>query len=245
MAFVAHIAAGAVALASGVAAIRAPKGGRAHRRAGNLFFVSMLVMATFAAVLAVARPGQIINLFIASFAVYLVATAWLAARRPEGVAGTAEKVALAASFALCAPFALVIFQVVTGVTLFRTAFAIRGAILIALCSFTGVIVLAAVGDLRVVLAGGAGGRSRIARHLWRMCVGLTLATGSAFTNGFARFLPGPYHAPTLFFLPQFIPLIVLIYWMGRVWLTDLGEVSSAVRQVDRAGARLPRAGDRG
>ena len=52
-----------------------------------------------------------------------------------------------------------------------------------------------------------------------MCVGLTLTTGSAFTNGFARFLPGPYHVPALFFLPQFIPLILLIYWMGRVWLT--------------------------
>jgi hypothetical protein len=24
--------------------------------------------------------------------------------------------------------------------------------------------------------------------------------------------------PLLFFLPQFIPLIVLIYWMARTWL---------------------------
>ena len=135
----------------------------------------------------------------------------------HGVAGKAEKVALAVSLTLCAPFALIIFQLVSGIRIFATAFAIKGAILIALSSFAAVIALAATGDARVVLRGGISGRSRIARHLWRMCVGLTLATGSAFTNGFARFLPGPYHVPLLFFLPQFIPLILLAYWMTRTW----------------------------
>jgi uncharacterized membrane protein len=113
LAFALHIAAGAVALLSGYVAMCAPKGGPVHRGSGNLFFAAMLVMATFAAVLAVARPGQIINLFIAGFAFYLVATAWLAARRPDGVAANAEKAALAVSLALCAPFALVSFQVAT------------------------------------------------------------------------------------------------------------------------------------
>ena len=73
-----------------------------------------------------------------------------------------------------------------------------------------------IGDARVVLAGGITRAPRIARHLWRMCLALTLATGSAFTNGFARFLPGPYHVPPIFFYPQFIPLALLIYWMIRV-----------------------------
>jgi uncharacterized membrane protein len=217
LAFTLHIAGGATALLCGIAAVAAPKGGPLHRRAGNLFFASMLVMAVFAAVLAVVRPGQIINLFIAGFTLYLVATAWLTARRPEGTAGAAEKAALASALMLCAPFALVMFQLATGITLFKSAFAIEGPILIALVTFAAIIALAAAGDARVVLSGGLSGRSRIARHLWRMCVGLGLATGSAFTNGFARLLP------PLFFLPQFIPLIVLLYWMARVWL---GEVKT-------------------
>ncbi len=216
LAFVLHIAGGAVALVAGVVALCAPKGRRLHRLAGKVFFAAMLLMASFAAVLAIVRPGQIINLFIAAFALYLVATAWLTARRPDGVAGAPEKAALAVSILLCAPFALVLFQVASGITLFNTAFRIEGPILIALISFSSVIALAAVGDARVVLARGIAGRARIARHLWRMCVGLTLATGSAFTNGFARFLPGPYHVPLAFFLPQFIPLIVLLYWLARV-----------------------------
>jgi ATP adenylyltransferase/5',5'''-P-1,P-4-tetraphosphate phosphorylase II len=69
------------------------------------------------------------------------------------------------------------------------------------------------------MAGGIAGAPRIARHLWRMCLGLVMATGSAFTNGFARFLPGPYHVPMVFFLPQVLPLALLIFWMIRVRLT--------------------------
>ena len=227
LAFFAHIAGGAVALLAGVAAICAPKGSRLHRRAGNLFFLSMLVMATFAAVLAVVRPGQIINLFIAGFAFYLVGTAWLAARRPDGVAGTAEKAALAVSLILCAPFAMVIFQIATGIALFRTAFRIEGAILIALCSFASVIALAAIGDARVVLAGGLSGRSRIARHLWRMCFGLFIAAGSFFLGPSNRplrllsLIGGRHLSPAIFSTGPYLfltvlPLILLIFWLIRV-----------------------------
>ena len=46
--------------------------------------------------------------------------------------------------------------------------------------------------------------------------GLTLAGGSGFTNGLARLLPGPYRVPTAFFIPQFVPLILMIFWMIRV-----------------------------
>lgn len=216
LAFVFHIAGGSVGLISGLVALCAPKGGRWHRAAGKVFVASMLVMGLFAAYLAVVRPGQIINLFIAAFALYLILTAWLTVRRRDGRAGLAEAGALAVSVMLCAPFALVMFQLVSGVTLFKSAFAIEGPILIALCTFAAVIAAAAIGDARVVFARGISGTPRIARHLWRMGFGLTLAAGSAFTNGFARLLPGPYHVPRVFFLPQLVLLMVMIFWLVRV-----------------------------
>jgi hypothetical protein len=92
-------------------------------------------------------------------------------------------------------------------------------VLIALYTVTSVLAIAALGDARVAIAGGIAGAARIARHLWRMCLGLTIAVGSAFTNGFARFLPGPYHVPPAFFLPLFVPVVLLIFWMIRVRLT--------------------------
>jgi hypothetical protein len=220
LAFVLHIAAGAIGLASGTVAAFARKGGPLHRKAGTVFVVSTLVMATFAAYLAVAVPDQLVNVFIATFACYLVATAWLTVRRRAGASGLAERIALLVSLCLCAPFAILSFQLATGLApLFKSAVPFKGPVLVAIYGFTCVLALAAVGDARVVLSGGIAGVPRISRHLWRMCLGLTLAAGSAFTNGFARFLPGPYHVPPSFFLPQFVPLGLLVFWMIRVRFT--------------------------
>ena len=236
LAFVLHVGAGFLALVSGSIAVIARKGARIHRAAGNVFFAAMLVMAIFAAWLAVARPGQIINLFIAAFAFYLVATGWMAVRRRPGSVGLPERLALAVSLLICAPFAVVIFQIVSGVQLFKSAFEIKGAILIALVSFSTVIAICAITDAKVVFFGGIDGAPRIARHLWRMCLGLTLAFGSAFTNGFARLLPGPYHVPAAFFLPQFLPLILLIFWMIRVRFTGWYAKGGDMRPARKAPA---------
>ncbi len=49
-----------------------------------------------------------------------------------------------------------------------------------------------------------------------MCFALAMASGSAFTNGFARLLPGPYHVPPAFFAPQLVILALLVYWLVRI-----------------------------
>ena len=220
LAFAVHIGGGAVALIAGTVALLASKGGRLHRTAGTVFFLAMLVMAVFACYLAVVRPGQIVNLFIGVFASYLVGTGWLTVQRQAGRVGVAERVALAVAVVLCAPFAILTFQLATGLPpFFKSAVALEGPVLVALYSFTAVLAIAVVGDARVVFAGGVAAAPRIARHLWRMCLGLTMAAGSAFTNGAARLLPGPYHVPPAFFLPQFVPLAFLIFWMIRVRFT--------------------------
>jgi hypothetical protein len=158
-----------------------------------------------AAYLAIAIPNQLVNLFIAIFVLYLLGTAWLTVRRKAHTAGFSEKFALFIAVCLCAPFAILSFQLVMGMTpLFESAVPFKGPVLIAIYIFTTVLGLAAVGDARVVMNTGISGSPRIVRHLWRMCLGLTLATGSAFTNGFARLLPGPYHVPPLFFYPHAI-----------------------------------------
>ena len=215
-----HVAGGFVGLLSGVVAISARKGGRLHRRAGNVFFVSMMIMAVFACYLGAVIPGQTVNVFISLFASYLLATAWMTVRRKQEKAGLFEKGALAVSLCLSAPFVLLSGELALEVPpFFESAVPLKGPVLIAIFSFTLVIVIAAVSDAKLVLRGGISDSPRIARHLWRMCLGLTLATGSAFTNGFARMLPGPYHVPLAFFFPQFIPLILLFYWMIRVRFT--------------------------
>lgn len=105
LAYVLHIGGGTIDLASGLLAAAARTGGTLHRRAGTVFLLSMLGVATWAAYLAVTVPGQIVNLFIATFTWYLVATAWTTVRRHEGTIGRSDQIALLVAVCLCAPFA--------------------------------------------------------------------------------------------------------------------------------------------
>jgi uncharacterized membrane protein len=216
-----HVTGGTVGLFAGSLAVFSTKGARLHRMAGTAFFASMLVMAGFADYLAVAIPDQLPNLFIGTFAIYLVATAWLTVRRREGTTGLAEKMALAIILCLCLPFAVLSFQVATGLTpLLRSATPIRGPVAIAVYAFTFLMALGAIGDVRMVRAGGIAGARRIGRHLWRMCLGFTLAVGSAFTNGLPRLLPHGVHLPLLLlFVPQLAALALLVFWAVRVRFT--------------------------
>lgn len=219
-AYILHVGAGMIGLASGFTAAIARKGSPLHRRAGTIFVAAMLVMAIFAGYLAIAVPDQLVNLFIAFFTMYLVATAWMTVRRKVHTSGLFERIALLVGLCLSAPFLILSFQLAAGLTpLFKSAVAFKGPVLIAIYSFTAVLALAVIGDAKVVFCGGISGAPRIARHLRRMCLGLTLATGSAFTNGFARLLPGPYHVPPVFFFPQFLPLALLFFWIIRVRFT--------------------------
>jgi len=222
-----HVIAGTVALLAGTVAVSSAKGGRAHRIAGTVFFISMLVMAIFADYLAVAIPAQIPNLFIGTFTIYLVATAWLTVRRNAQSVGVPEKIALLVILCLLVPFAILSFQLAAGLRpSFKSAVPLEGPVRVAIYSFSSLVAMAAIGDARLLRARGIAGARRIARHLWRMCLGLALAAGSAFSNGLPRLLPHTVHIPlVLLFAPQFAALGLLLFWMVRVrftsWYQDL------------------------
>ena len=216
-----HVAGGTVALVSGTIAILARKGGFLHRQSGKVFFVSMLVMAAAAVYLGLAIQGQLVNAIIGTMVLYLVYTGWLAVWRPAGNTGGSEKIALAVILCMCVPFAILSVQLATGMApLFHSKMALKGPVLIAIYVFTMVMVIAAVSDMFVIFAGGISGAPRIARHLWRMGLGLTLATGSAFTNGLPRLIPmGQLGHSDLMVLPQFVPLFLMLFWLIRVRFT--------------------------
>ena len=218
LATILHVLAGTVALLAGTIAVSSRKGAGVHRVAGTVFGVSMLVMAVLADYLAIVRPGQLPNFFIGTLTIYLVATAWMTVRRKA--VGIPEKIALIVVLCLCLPFAILSFQLATGLEpSFKSAVAYRGPVLVALYTFTFLTLMAAFGDVRLVLSGGITGVRRIARHLWRMCLGLAFAAGSAFTNGLPRLLPNTVHVPLFFlFVPQLLALAVLIFWLIRVRL---------------------------
>lgn len=239
--FALHIAGGTLALFAGLAAVSARKGAWLHRRAGTLFVLAMLTMALTADILAVVMPGQLVNLLIGTFTLYLIGTAWLAAQHTRRV--PAEAAALAVVLALAIPFTILAIQLAIGAQpLFHSSIPFKGPVLIAMYVFTALLLLATFADTKLLLSGRLAGRARIERHLWRMCLGLTFAAGSAFTNGLPRLLPASVHIPLpLLFVPQLAAFLVLIFWLVRVRFTSwyARNLAGAAPTIDTHAAAAP------
>ena len=84
--------------------------------------------------------------------------------------------------------------------------------------FAAVALLGALGDVRMIRADGLQGAQRIARHLWRMCFSLFIASGSFFL-GQAKVIPKPIRILPLLAIPAMLPLVLLFYWLVRVRFT--------------------------
>jgi hypothetical protein len=94
-----HIIAGTLGMLSGFVAVFLRKGSRRHGLAGNVFVVSMLCLSASGVFLAImkSQPGNILG---GSLTFYLVATAWLTARRMEMEAGILDWGALLVVFTI-------------------------------------------------------------------------------------------------------------------------------------------------
>ena len=71
------------------------------------------------------------------------------------------------------------------------------------------------GDVRMLIRGGIAGKYRIARHLWRMSLGLFFAVGSFFL-GQQKVFPVALRGLKIWFAPPLVSLILLFYWLIRI-----------------------------
>jgi len=208
-----HIAAGMLGMLSGAAALIFRKGSIRHALAGKVFVVSMLTMAASAVYLA-ALKHQNDNIAGGVLTLYLVTTAWLTAKRKDSETGIFDWVVL------LVPTALGVLIWVRGVQMLLAGTK-EGALLVGMSFFMGsVMLLAAAGDVRMLLRGGVFGRQRVVRHLWRMCLGLFIATGSFFLGQGSKIFPTLFRDSVWLLIPAFLPLALLIFWFFRVRFTD-------------------------
>jgi uncharacterized membrane protein len=209
-----HISAGIIGILSGAAAISFRKGSPRHAVAGKVFVMAMLTMASSAVFLAVMKH-QIGNILGGIFTFYLLATAWLAAKRGDGGVSAFGWVTLLAPLVVAAANAF------SGVHKALTAAASPDGVPAGMNFFMGsVCLLAAAGDLRMLLRGGVFGVPRIIRHLWRMCFGLFIATGSFFLGQGSKVFPAFVLKSNALFVPAVLPLLLLIFWLIRVRFTN-------------------------
>ena len=204
-----HICAGTLGLLSGVAAMSFRKGSRRHGTAGNVFFGAMVVMGSSAAYLG--------NVFGGLFACYMVTTGWLTGRRRAGETSVWDWAALV--FAL----GFGVLTLIKGIEVAQLPSRSLKGVPAGMFLFLGSIgLLSAAGDLRMLVRGGVFGRQRIARHLWRMCFGLFIATGSFLAQKRVYALVG---GPKIIFLSA-IPLLLMIVWLIRVRFKNVYKTRS-------------------
>ena len=221
-----HICAGSLGLLSGTAAICFRKGSARHALAGKIFVASMLTMATFAVYLAILKH-QTSNIGGGILTFYLIGTGWLTARRRDGKTNRFDWVLL------LIPLVLGILTWMNGIAVVRSGANEQDGVPVGMTFFMGsVMLLAAVGDVRMLIGGGIVGAKRIARHLWRMCFGLFIAAGSFFMGpsnrplrllssvGLGRHLPSAFFSTNVYLILTVTPLILLIYWLVRVRFTS-------------------------
>jgi hypothetical protein len=220
-----HICAGTLGLLSGTAAMSFRKGSPRHVLAGKIFVASMFTMGVLAVYLAITRH-QPNNIGGGILTVYLIGTAWLTARRRDGETSRFDWVVL------LIPLAIGVLLWMNGVRVLRSGARSQGGVPVGMMFFMGsVCLLAAAGDVRMLLRGGVAGVKRIARHLWRMCFGLFIAAGSFFlgpqnrplrllsTVGLGQHLSPALFSTTLYLILTILPLILLIFWLVRVRYT--------------------------
>jgi len=198
------------------------KGSRRHVLAGRVFVASMLMMGAVAVYLAITRH-QPNNIGGGILTVYLIGTAWLTARRRDGETSRWDWVVL------LIPLALGILTWRIGIQVVRSGESSLDGVPVGMTFFMGsVMLLAAAGDVRMLVRGGVFGAKRIARHLWRMCFGLFIAAGSFFLGpsnrplrllsavGIGRHMPAALFSTSLYLVLTVLPLILLIFWLVRV-----------------------------
>jgi len=223
-----HISAGVVGILAGTAALSFRKGSPRHALAGEVFVISMLMLSASAVYLALMKH-QMGNVLGGTFAFYLVTTAWLTARRRDGQTSILDW------GALLVPLVVGIGLWIFGLNAVHNHVkSIDGAPVGMLFFMGSVMLLAAAGDIRMLLRGGVLGAKRIVRHLWRMCFGLFVATGSFFL-GQQQVFPAWLRGAKVLFIPALLPLVLLIFWVFRVWFSSTYRTKVVRNQAESAG----------
>lgn len=208
---ISHIGTALIAIIAGTVAIAVAKGGKLHKQSGMVFSVTMIAAGFFAVVVAAyeGNSGSVVAGFLIAYFVYTAVTTV----KPVAWSGRRVDVAL-----MIFAFAVAAASYWYGVVAWNLpGHALKGVPAGMRFFMATVILLAAIGDARMIREGGLRGAPRIARHLWRMCYGLFIATGSFFI-GQMKFIPEPIRFVPLLFTLGIAPLVILLYWMWRVRL---------------------------
>lgn len=210
----AHVGSGAIAIAAGAIALGVRKGAAIHIGAGRLFAVAMIISSALGAVLGLVRADEFYITFHAGvLGVTLILSSWLTARARGtrlGRASLAVGIVNALNAAGLIAAGAYASSLPNGLLL-----GFHAADYFFLSGMAGV---AALGDVSLLFRKALSDRRRIARHLWRMCLGFFIAAGSAFTGPGAKAFPEAVRDSGVLSAPELIIFVLMVFWLVRTLL---------------------------
>ena len=218
-----HVLGGLVAIGAGFVALAALKGGLRHRRSGMVFVYAMLTMSATGAAIALLKSNGWGTAMGGFLAFYLVTTGLLTGRRVPGFQWT-DLAALLMAATLGVTYFTFAFQAVSSPS--GRAYGYPSLLYFVFGTFTW---LAAFGDARVLFRDIHGSR-RLARHVWRMCFAMFIATASFFL-GQAKVIPKPLRVMPLLWIPVLVVLVMMLYWLVRLRLKRLPRLVRSSRRT--------------
>lgn len=223
-----HIMGGAIGIISGYTALFVAKGSSLHRRAGMVFVLAMVTMATTGAGIGLVKE-QWGNVLGGGLALYFVITALTTVRpSPRWLTFGAMSIAIAVGLA----------GLGSAVDILSQGKSSKDGVPVFMIVFMGVMPLfAAFGDYRV-LKNGITGSKRMVRHLWRMNFSLWIAAGSFFTIRKRVAMIVPDFTPDIFLtfgarlVPVLLPLLAIFYWIWRIKFRKKFKPVRITRPID-------------
>ncbi|HEY0702153.1 MAG TPA: hypothetical protein VGD60_05240 [Candidatus Acidoferrales bacterium] len=222
-----HIAGGLIGIAAGFVTMFLRKGSRRHGIAGDVFVVAMLCMSVPGAYMGWINHlhgvsgGQMANFFNGTLVAYLVCTGWVTARRSDSKISASPEIKAVI-------FDWLAWAAVSAIGLGMISYGLKAAHDLSgtfdgyppgiYFFFGAMALLAATGDLRMLMRGSLEGVNRLVRHLWRMSFAFLIAVFSLFL-GQQRVFPAAWRGSPLFYIPPAIALVLLIFWFIRVRFT--------------------------
>lgn len=221
-----HIIAGLLALIAGAVALYALKGSKLHRKSGLVFVGAIMVMSSSGALMAILKPDRGTALGgVLTF--YMVSTALLTVRRSVD-----ESRRLLAGLMLVA-LAISASEFVLGFAALNSADGrMDGYPARLFFTFAIVALLSALGDAKTLWTRTLQGAQRLARHIWRMCFAMWIATASFFL-GQPKAFPEPLrHLIGVRAIPVVLVLVVMFYWLARVLFKGQAVIRQPLRMPE-------------
>ncbi len=207
-----HVSLGAIAVLAGFLAIIARKGSPFHVSVGRVFVLVMALSSALGAALGLYKADTLYITFHAGvLGVTLVLSGWLTAAAGSRPLGRSTALIGAVNAANAAGLIAVGLYAQGQVNGEFFGYPAEDYFFL-----SGMAIIGVVGDASLLIRKTLSDNHRIARHLWRMCLGFFIAAGSAFTGPGASAFPEVVRNSGLLSLPELLIFLTLVFWIIRI-----------------------------